>query len=54
VLKPGGILSITEVALDPHRQDMDTIRRLAQAAGFVEQARVSNGLQSIINFVKPT
>ena len=33
-LKPGGILSVTEVIPDPHYQTRDTVRRLAEDAGF--------------------
>jgi predicted methyltransferase len=33
-LKPGGILSLTEVFPDPHYQSRRTVRRLAEAAGF--------------------
>lgn len=34
VLKPGGILSITEVLPDPHYQSRGRVRRLGEAAGF--------------------
>lgn len=33
-LKPGGILSVTEVLPDPHYQSRRRVRRLAEAAGF--------------------
>lgn len=33
-LKPGGILSVTEVVPDPHYQTRATVRRLAEDAGF--------------------
>jgi ubiquinone/menaquinone biosynthesis C-methylase UbiE len=33
-LKPGGLLSITEIFPDPHYQSRATVRRLAEAAGF--------------------
>jgi ubiquinone/menaquinone biosynthesis C-methylase UbiE len=33
-LKPGGVLSITEVFGDPHYQFRSVVRRLAEAAGF--------------------
>lgn len=52
-LKPAGLLSITEVALDPHRQSADEIRRLAKATGFVEQACFGNRLLFTINLVRP-
>jgi ubiquinone/menaquinone biosynthesis C-methylase UbiE len=53
-LKPGGLSSITEVALDPHRQSLDEVRRLAKATGFVEQACFGNRLLFTINLVKPS
>lgn len=34
VLKPGGRLSITEIFPDPHFQPLDTVKSLAQTAGF--------------------
>ena len=34
VLKPGGLLSITEIFPDPHYQSRATVRRLAESAGF--------------------
>jgi SAM-dependent methyltransferase len=37
-LKPGGMLSITEKAGDPHYQSRSTVRRLAEAASFRLQA----------------
>ncbi|MBM3121087.1 MAG: class I SAM-dependent methyltransferase [Chloroflexi bacterium] len=33
-LKPGGVLSLTEVFPDPHYQSRQSVRRLAEAAGF--------------------
>lgn len=33
-LKPGGLLSVTEVIPDPHYQTRDTVRSLAERAGF--------------------
>jgi ubiquinone/menaquinone biosynthesis C-methylase UbiE len=36
-LKPGGILSVTEVIFDPHFQRRETILRLAKTAGFAEK-----------------
>lgn len=52
-LKPGGMLSVTEVGLDPHRRSRDEVRRLAKAAGFVERACFGNRLLFTINLVKP-
>src|SRR5205807_7432043 len=37
-LKPGGVLSITEIFGDPHYQSRSTVRTLAEAAGFRLQA----------------
>lgn len=37
-LKPGGILSVTEVIADPHFQSQSTIRKLADSTGFREKA----------------
>jgi ubiquinone/menaquinone biosynthesis C-methylase UbiE len=33
-LKPGGVLSITEIFPDPHFQSRATVKRLSEAAGF--------------------
>jgi ubiquinone/menaquinone biosynthesis C-methylase UbiE len=52
-LKPGGILSVTEVIPDPHYQRRDTVRRLAQAAGFLEQDSFGTWLAFTLNFIKP-
>lgn len=52
-LEPGGILSVTEVAFDPHRRSPDDVRRLAGSAGFEEQAYVDAPLVFTINFRKP-
>jgi ubiquinone/menaquinone biosynthesis C-methylase UbiE len=40
-LKPGGILSITEMFSDPHYQRQSVVRRLAEDAGF--QFRCTRG-----------
>jgi ubiquinone/menaquinone biosynthesis C-methylase UbiE len=37
-LKPGGILSVTEIMFDPHYQTRQTILQLASPAGFKEKA----------------
>jgi len=52
-LKPGGILSITEVIFDPHFQSRKRVRRLAQAAGFTEKAFVGKRLAYTIHVGKP-
>lgn len=36
VLKPGGILSVTEVIFDPHFQRRETVSRAAKSVGFTE------------------
>lgn len=33
-LKPGGVLSVTEIIFDPHFQRAETVLRVAEAAGF--------------------
>jgi cyclopropane fatty-acyl-phospholipid synthase-like methyltransferase len=52
-LKPGGLLSITEVALDPHRRSAGEVRRLAKATGFVVEACFGNRLLFTLNLIKP-
>ncbi len=52
-LKPGGMLSITEIVLDPHFQRRATVRRLAQEAGFTEEAILGTWWHFTANFRKP-
>jgi ubiquinone/menaquinone biosynthesis C-methylase UbiE len=52
-LKPGGIVSITEVIFDPHFQTRGMVRRLAEAAGFRETAFFGNRIAYTIHFAKP-
>ncbi len=52
-LKPGGVLSVTEVLPDPHYQSRSAVRRLAAEAGFEEQRCFGNWLAFTLNFVKP-
>jgi ubiquinone/menaquinone biosynthesis C-methylase UbiE len=52
-LKPGGILSITEVLPDPHYQSYATIQRLTEAAGFEPAERYGYGLSFTANVRKP-
>lgn len=52
-LKPGGILSVTEVLLDPHYQTPNTIRRLASKVGFTEQAFFGSFPSFTIHLRKP-
>jgi SAM-dependent methyltransferase len=51
-LKPGGVLSITELIYDPHFQSRNTILRLASAAGFREQAFFGNRFDFTLNLQK--
>ncbi len=52
-LKPGGIFSVTEVLPDPHYQTTGTVRRLASAVGFEEQANFGGFPAFTIQFRKP-
>jgi ubiquinone/menaquinone biosynthesis C-methylase UbiE len=52
-LKPGGILSITEVFPDPHFQSPAAIRRLAQEAGFEVSEKIGSFPAYTMNLVKP-
>ncbi len=52
-LKPGGLLSITEVIFDPHFQGRQHVRRLAQAAGFREKRFLGKRLAYTMHLEKP-
>jgi cyclopropane fatty-acyl-phospholipid synthase-like methyltransferase len=52
-LKPGGILSVTEIIFDPHFQSRDTVVRLAGTVGFREKEFFGNRLAFTQNFEKP-
>jgi ubiquinone/menaquinone biosynthesis C-methylase UbiE len=52
-LKPGGILSVTEVIADPHFQRRGNVARAAALAGFVERDFFGNRISFTINFEKP-
>jgi len=52
-LKPGGILSVTEIILDPHYQRRSTVLRLAEAAGFREKKKFGNCLAFSLHLEKP-
>ena len=52
-LKPGGLLSVTEVIADPHFQRRDSVRGAAHAVGFVESACFGNRISFTMNFEKP-
>jgi ubiquinone/menaquinone biosynthesis C-methylase UbiE len=52
-LKPGGILSVTEVLPDPHYQTRRTVERLATAVGLQPSATFRGTLAFTANFAKP-
>jgi 2-polyprenyl-3-methyl-5-hydroxy-6-metoxy-1,4-benzoquinol methylase len=52
-LKPGGILSVTEIIFDPHFQSRGTVVRLAGAVGFREKAFFGNRIAFTLNLEKP-
>ena len=52
-LKPGGILSVTEIIFDPHYQRLGTIRSLAASTGFKEKNYFGNVFAFTINLEKP-
>ncbi len=52
-LKPGGILSVTEIIYDPHFQGRATVLRLAGNAGFQEHGFYGNKYAFTLNLKKP-
>lgn len=52
-MKPGGILSVTEVIFDPHFQRRSTLTGIAQAAGFREKAFFGNSIAYTMHWEKP-
>ena len=52
-LKPGGVLSITEMFPDPHYQTRSTVKRLAEEAGFRLRSIQGGWWLFTANFVKP-
>jgi len=52
-LKPGGVLSVTEIIFDPHFQSRKTVTRLAEAAGFQERQFFGNRIAYTLNLQKP-
>ncbi len=52
-LKPGGMLLVSEIFLDPHFQNRGTVLRLAGAVGFREKNFFGNRLAFTLNLVKP-
>lgn len=52
-LKPGGLLSVTEVLPDPDFQMPDTVSRLARSVGFREDELMGGFPAFTLNLVKP-
>ncbi len=52
-LRPGGVLSSTEIIGDPHYQSRATVQRLAEAAGFQPRSVQGGWWMFTANFVKP-
>jgi ubiquinone/menaquinone biosynthesis C-methylase UbiE len=52
-LKPGGILSITEVLPDPHYQRASTVRSLADQAGFEVEMPYQSAQAYTMHLIKP-
>jgi SAM-dependent methyltransferase len=52
-LRPGGILSVTEIIFDPHYQSRGAILRLATGAGFREKSFWGNRFAFTLNLEKP-
>jgi predicted methyltransferase len=52
-LKPGGVLSITEMFGDPHYQSRSVVERLAVEAGFRLQSFRGGWWLFTADFVKP-
>ena len=52
-LKPGGILSVTEVIFDPHFQSRKTVARIAESVGFKENKFFGNRIAFTLNLEKP-
>ena len=53
-LKPGGILSVTEVIFDPHFQGVGTVTALAGEAGFLIGQRWGHKLAFVQHLQKPS
>ena len=52
-LKPGGLLSITEVIADPHFQTRKNVLAVTNSVGFVEKGFFGNQISYTINLEKP-
>ncbi len=53
ILKPGGVLSITEIFPDPHYQTRSTVRTLCEAAGFRPTKEFGHVFAFTMNWLKP-
>jgi len=53
-LKPGGILSVTEIIFDPHFQRRETVLRLASQVGFREKEFFGKSLAYRLHVEKPS
>jgi len=54
ILKPGGLLSITELLPDPHYMSKKKVLNLAESQGFSFDRFYGNIISYTINFLKPT
>jgi len=52
-LKPGGILSVTEIIFDPHFQRRSTVLKIANAVGFQEKNLFGNWSAYTLHLEKP-
>lgn len=53
VLRPGGLLSVTEMRGDPDRVKPDNLRELAAGCGFLFEAKNGGGWSHTFSFRKP-
>ncbi len=52
-LRPGGVLAVTEVIVDPHFQSRRSVLRLAEAAGFTLKAMTGGPLSFTLYLQRP-
>lgn len=52
-MRPGGLLSITEIIFDPHFQRRSVVTRLACRAGFRDKAFFGNRIAYVLHLEKP-
>lgn len=52
-LKPGGIVSVTEIIFDPHFQRRSIVLKFAHKVGFREKKRFGNCIAFTLNLEKP-